>query len=190
MQGLLCLWLFAEMIVNWNAMSYLTAVKDYRGILWAFVAAIGISFGLGYLLIFLPRRAGFGGLSLCNHGWLRLHDAAGNTACCTAIFPKARKAPGPFCAGWTVFCHWRLPVCLAIWACSPTLLLSGQGRSAYRSRGCFYGAPYHDVPAMLAFFKHPDHHSQLCGLCGGQLFTPNTVHITACLMTAVLWAIL
>ena len=39
MQGLLCLWLFAEMIVNWNAMSYLTAVKDYRGILWAFVAA-------------------------------------------------------------------------------------------------------------------------------------------------------
>lgn len=56
MQGLLCLWLFAEMIVNWNAMSYLTAVKDYRGILWAFVAAIGISFGLGYLLIFLLAR--------------------------------------------------------------------------------------------------------------------------------------
>ena len=45
MQGLLCLWLFAEMIVNWNAMSYLTAVKDYRGILWAFVAAIGIRSG-------------------------------------------------------------------------------------------------------------------------------------------------
>ena len=30
LQGLLCLWLFAEMIVNWNGMSYLTAIKDYR----------------------------------------------------------------------------------------------------------------------------------------------------------------
>ena len=28
LQGLLCLWLFAEMIVNWNGMSYLTAIKD------------------------------------------------------------------------------------------------------------------------------------------------------------------
>ena len=28
LQGLLCLWLFAEMILNWNGMSYLTAIKD------------------------------------------------------------------------------------------------------------------------------------------------------------------
>lgn len=27
LQGLLCLWLFAEMIVNWNGMSYLTAIR-------------------------------------------------------------------------------------------------------------------------------------------------------------------
>lgn len=33
LQGLLCLWLFNIMIVNWNGMSYLTAIKDYRGIL-------------------------------------------------------------------------------------------------------------------------------------------------------------
>ena len=30
LQGLLCLWLFNIMIVNWNGMGYLTAIKDYR----------------------------------------------------------------------------------------------------------------------------------------------------------------
>lgn len=35
------------MIVNWNAMSYLTAIKDYRGILCSFLAAIALAFGLG-----------------------------------------------------------------------------------------------------------------------------------------------
>ena len=44
MQGLLCLWLFLEMIVNWNAMSYLTAIKDYQGIMWSFVAAVVVAF--------------------------------------------------------------------------------------------------------------------------------------------------
>ena len=53
LQGLLCLWLFAEMIVNWNAMSYLTAIKDYRGILCSFLAAIVLAFGLGFVLVVL-----------------------------------------------------------------------------------------------------------------------------------------
>ena len=33
MDSLLCLWLFGELTVTWNAMSYLTAIKDYRGIM-------------------------------------------------------------------------------------------------------------------------------------------------------------
>lgn len=46
LQGLLCLWLFAEMILNWNGMSYLTAIKDYRGILCSFLAAIALRAGI------------------------------------------------------------------------------------------------------------------------------------------------
>lgn len=41
--GLLCLWLFAELVVCWTAMSYLTALKEYRGILIAFATAAVIS---------------------------------------------------------------------------------------------------------------------------------------------------
>ena len=31
----LCFELFGELIVTWNAMSYLTAIKDYRGIMFS-----------------------------------------------------------------------------------------------------------------------------------------------------------
>lgn len=37
---LLCFGLFGELIVTWNAMSYLTAIKDYKGILLSFSAAL------------------------------------------------------------------------------------------------------------------------------------------------------
>ena len=34
-------------------MSYLTAIKDYRGILCSFLAAIALAFGLGFVLVVL-----------------------------------------------------------------------------------------------------------------------------------------
>lgn len=40
----LCFELFGELIVTWNAMSYLTAIKDYRGIMLSFLAAIAVTF--------------------------------------------------------------------------------------------------------------------------------------------------
>ena len=43
-EGLLMLELFGELIVTWNAMSYLTAIKDYQGILWSFMAAVVVAF--------------------------------------------------------------------------------------------------------------------------------------------------
>ena len=61
-QGLLCLWLFAELVVCWTAMSYLTALKEYRGILIAFAAAVGAAFGAGWVLVFwlgVPVVEGF-----------------------------------------------------------------------------------------------------------------------------------
>ena len=49
----LCFELFGELIVTWNAMSYLTAIKDYRGIMLSFLAAIAVTFLSGALLLFL-----------------------------------------------------------------------------------------------------------------------------------------
>ena len=38
---------------NWNAMSYLTAIKDYKGILLSFSAALVVSFVVGFLLLII-----------------------------------------------------------------------------------------------------------------------------------------
>ena len=53
MDSLLCLWLFGELTVTWNAMSYLTAIKDYRAIMLSFTAAIVITFISGWVLLML-----------------------------------------------------------------------------------------------------------------------------------------
>ena len=181
MQGLLCLWLFAEMIVNWNAMSYLTAVKDYRGILWAFVAAIGISFGLGYLLIFLlgaPVLEGFLFAITVGYGCMMLLE----TLLLHRYFPQSKESP------WT-FLRWvdrflalaftGLFTNLGLFA--PTLLLSGQGRSAYRIKGRLTALPITPCARAARIFEHPDHHGQLCGLCGSQLLPQIPCTTTACL---------
>ena len=41
------------MIVNWNAMSYLTAIKDYKSILYSFVAAVLVAFVTSCVLLAL-----------------------------------------------------------------------------------------------------------------------------------------
>ena len=40
-----------ELIVNWNAMSFLSAVKDYKAILYAFLASVGLSLLLAVVLL-------------------------------------------------------------------------------------------------------------------------------------------
>ena len=89
LQGLLCLWLFAEMIVNWNGMSYLTAIKDYRGILCSFLAAIGLAFGLGLVLVGPAGLPGAGGDALCRGHGLRPDDGLGRGAA-LPLFPPER----------------------------------------------------------------------------------------------------
>ena len=49
----LCLEFFGELIVTWNAMSYLTAIKDYKGILISFITAVAVSLLVGFLLILI-----------------------------------------------------------------------------------------------------------------------------------------
>ena len=43
--------LFSELCLIWNAVNYLTAVKDYRSILKTFAIAIGITIGVGLVAL-------------------------------------------------------------------------------------------------------------------------------------------
>lgn len=55
LSALLMMLFLGELIVNWNAMSFLSAVKDYKSILYAFLWAVGISFLVAVVLIILHR---------------------------------------------------------------------------------------------------------------------------------------
>ena len=95
LQGLLCLWLFAEMIVNWNAMSYLTAIKDYRGILCSFLAAIVLAFGLGLVLVVLlgcPVLEGMLFAVTMGYGLMMVWDVV----LLYRYFPQSEESPWAF----------------------------------------------------------------------------------------------
>lgn len=149
MQQFLCLMLFGEMIVVWNAMSYLTAIKDYQGLLFSFAAAVLVAFVTAYLLL----SAGFVSieavlLSVClGYGVMLCWDVV----LLQRYFPQSKLSPYLFLR-WVdrflklgfagLFVHIGLFSHLVImWA-------SGIG---VQVQGLFYGAPQHDVPALLAF---------------------------------------
>ena len=152
LQGLLCLWLFAEMIVNWNAMSLLTALKDYRSVLIAFAAAVGTAFGAGALLVLLARAPALEGFLFAvalGYGVMLMLDV---WRLCR-YFPDRQGSP------W-LFLRWVdrfLPLALT-GLCTDIglfahLVLVWLGPIGVQVKGLFYGAPYYDVPALLAFLS-------------------------------------
>ena len=152
LQGLLCLALFAEMIVNWNAMSFLTALKDYRSVLIAFAAAVGTAFGAGALLVLLARAPALEGFLFAvalGYGVMLMLDV---WRLCR-YFPDRQGSP------W-LFLRWVdrfLPLALT-GLCTDIglfahLVLVWLGPIGVQVKGLFYGAPYYDVPALLAFLS-------------------------------------
>lgn len=149
MQQILCLMLFGEMIVVWNAMSYLTAIKDYRGLLFSFAAAVVVAFVVAYLLL----SAGYVSIeavlfAVCMGYGVML---CWNVVLLQRYFPQSKISPYLFLRwvdrfgklGFTgLFVQMGLFVHLVImWA----------SEIGVQVQGLFYGAPQHDVPALLAF---------------------------------------
>lgn len=148
-QSLLCLWLFSALIVSWNAMNYLTAIKDYKGILISFIVAVGVSIGVGFLMIFFHAPAVEGLLIAvsCGYGVMLLFDII----LLNRYFPDSDESP------W-IFLRWMdrfLPLALTGFFTNlglfAHLIIMWMGTLGVQVKGLFYGAPYYDVPAMLAF---------------------------------------
>lgn len=149
LQGLLCLFLFNIMIVNWNGMSYLTAIKDYQGILCSFAAAIGVAClcALGALALGLPPVEGLLASIALGYGVMLVWDVV----LLYGYFPQSD------CSPWR-FLHWLdqfMPLAftglftnLGLFA---HLVIIWAGPIGVQVKGLFYGAPYHDVPALIAF---------------------------------------
>ena len=152
LQGLLCLALFAEMIVNWNAMSLLTALKDYRSVLIAFAAAVGTAFGAGALLVLLARAPALEGFLFAvalGYGVMLMLDV---WRLCR-YFPDRQGSPLRFLRWVDRFLPLALTGLCTDIGLFAHLVLVWLGPIGVQVKGLFYGAPYYDVPALLAFLS-------------------------------------
>lgn len=147
--GLLCLWLFSELIVVWNAMSYLTAIKDYKGILLSFLSAVAVAFVLGYVLIRLgvPTLQGLLFAVCTGYGVMLLWDVV----LLHRYFPLCWKSPFLFLRWIDAFLPLALSGLFVTIGLMSHLVIMWCGPLRVQVKGLFYGAPQHDVPALLAF---------------------------------------
>lgn len=149
LQGILCFVLFNELIVVWNAMSFLTAIKDYKGIFLSFLTSVAVSIGLGAVLLLLkcpPVEAllfsvsvGYGVMLIWN--MILLHRYFPHTELGAFTFFKWIDAFLPLALSG-LFMNIGMFSHLVIMWCSDIQV---------HVHGLFYGAPWHDVPALLAF---------------------------------------
>ena len=149
LQGILCFTLFGELIIVWNAMGFLSAIKDYKGIFLSFLVSVAVSILLGALLLWLGRpviesllfsvSVGYGVMLIWDV--ILLHQYFPHTALGAFTFLKWIDAFLPlalsgFFMNIGMFSH---------------LVIMWFSDIGVRVHGLFYSAPWYDVPALLAF---------------------------------------
>lgn len=151
LEQFLCLVLFGELIVVWNAMSYLTAIKDYKGILFSFASAVIVTFLLGYVLLAMgvPHVEGLLFAVSAGYAVMMIWDVI----LLYRYFPQSQTSS-------FLFLHWidqffplaltGLFINIGLFA---HLVIMWAGPIGVQVKGLFYGAPYHDVPALIAFLS-------------------------------------
>lgn len=139
MQGLLCLWLFLEMIVNWNAMSYLTAIKDYQGILWSFMAAVVVAFlsACAMMALGLPQVESLLAAVAFGYGVMMVWDVL----LLHRYFPQGSESPWTFLAWLDRFLPLALTGLLTTLGLFSHLVITWCGPLGVHVKGLFYGAP-------------------------------------------------
>lgn len=141
---------FNEMIIVWNAMSYLTAIKDYKGIFLSYFVAILVIFILGFVLsllfkshvievLLLSVTVGYGVMVIWN--LVLLHK----------YFPKSDVGAFVFMEWIDEYLHLALTGLFVNVGMFAHLVIMWFSKVGVRVYGLFYGAPQHDVPALLAF---------------------------------------
>ena len=149
MQGFLCYTLFGELIIVWNAMNFLSALKDYKSIFLSFFAAIAVSLSIGALLLFFEMPViesllfsvtlGYGVMMI----WevILLHK----------YFPQSKSSAFTFLKWIDSYLPLALSGLFMILGMFSHLIIMWYSDIGYQTKGLFFGAPQYDVPALLAY---------------------------------------
>lgn len=149
LEGILCWILFGELVVVWNAMSYLTAIKDYGSILRTFATAVLLAFGVGALGLWLglptvPTML----VAVCTgYGVMMIWDIA----ILYAGFPEGKGSSFLFLKWCDAFRPLALTGLFTTLGMFAHLVIMWLGPLQVQVKGLFVGAPTHDIPALLAF---------------------------------------
>ena len=149
LQGILCFTLFGELIVVWNAMSFLSAIKDYKGIFLSFLTSVSVSLLLGALLLWLKLPV-IESLLLSvgvGYGVMLIWDVI----LLHRYFPHTKLGAFLFLKWIDAFLPLALSGFLMNVGMFSHIIIMWFSDIGVRVHGLFYGAPWYDVPALLAY---------------------------------------
>ena len=148
-QGLLCFVLFGELIIVWNAMSFLSAIKDYKGIFMSFLTSVAVSILLGSLLLWLkfPVVEALLFAVSVGYGVMLVWDVI----LLHRYFPHTSLGAFTFLKWIDAFLPLALSGLFMNIGMFSHLVIMWFSDIKVHVHGLFYGAPWHDVPALLAF---------------------------------------
>lgn len=146
---LLNLLLFEELLVVWSEINYLTAIKDYRGILLTFGLSLLVAFLAALLLLTLHVEVKLALLSAVCLGYGIM--VIWYLILLLKYFPRGKGSIFSFLRWFDLYkplAFTGLALDIGLFA---HLLVAWASTIGQRVHGLFYGAPEHDVPALFAF---------------------------------------
>lgn len=147
----LCLLFFGELVFAWTEINYLTAIKDYKGIIRTFAVALLAAWAAGYLMIHTNQDliavmlvsvcVGYAVMAVWYYYLLIKYFPAGTCSC--LYFLKWQDTyPQLFWLG--------LFLSLGLFG---HLVIMWTSNAQVQVQGLFYGAPTYDISALLAFLS-------------------------------------
>ncbi len=149
LQGILCFVLFNELIIVWNAMSFLSAIKDYKGIFLSFLASVAVSILVGALMLWMgfPTIEALLFAVTVGYGVMLVWDVI----LLHRYFPHTNLGVFDFLKWIDAFLPLALSGLFLNIGMFSHLVIMWFSDIGVRVHGLFYGAPWYDVPALLAF---------------------------------------
>jgi Predicted membrane protein len=141
--------LFCEGLVVWTQINYITAIKEYRGILVGFIIGILTGLLIGLLLVMVKYDVVASvlagaciayGILIVDFTWV-LHK----------FFPLGSGNPLKFLEWIDEYPHLLFVGFFSTLALFAHLIIMWTGPWGMQVHGLFYHAPQHDIPALFAF---------------------------------------
>ncbi|MBQ9747268.1 MAG: exopolysaccharide Pel transporter PelG [Clostridia bacterium] len=149
LQGFLSLIFYGELILTWNSMTYLSAIKDYKGIFRSYVTAIAAVFLLGALLLHLDVPAIEAMLFSLTVGYGIMF--VWNVSLLYGYFPQGGEGAFMFLRWVDTFMPLALTGLFVNVGMMIHIIMMWFSDVGEHMGGLMYSAPYYDVPAFIAY---------------------------------------